>query len=387
MAVFAPDGALLVSRPGAGEVVRLVPGPDGPTSTTLVVRADPAPRDDVRRQHPLRRREQRRALLPLRGPGPRHADDRRRRPARRTQPGAGRRLRARAQERRRRAGRRRSTSRWARRATSRPEDREADPQRAAILRVPPGGGAPEPFARGVRNGTGLAVAPDGAVWTAVNNRDNIPFPYDRPYGEDDGSARGRVIPDYVDDHPPEELARLTPGRDLGWPYCNPDPDVAPGVAGQRRRPVRPAVRGRRRDQPRRPHARLRDAPADRADDGRALGAARPGLRRDAARALRAGRAGRRARLVEPAVAPRARGVVLPVARTATSAASAPSSAASRRPTGRGGDARSRRCPAPTAPCTSPTTRRARSTAWHPPVADFGRAQPFARAAVWGRTLP
>jgi len=63
----------------------------------------------------------------------------------------------------------------------------------------------------------------------VNNRDNIPFPYDRPYGEDDGSARGRVIPDYVDDHPPEELARLTPGRDLGWPYCNPDPDVTPGV--------------------------------------------------------------------------------------------------------------------------------------------------------------
>ena len=36
MAVFAPDGALLVSRPGAGEVVRVVPGPGGPASTTLV---------------------------------------------------------------------------------------------------------------------------------------------------------------------------------------------------------------------------------------------------------------------------------------------------------------------------------------------------------------
>src|SRR5690349_10386969 len=33
---FAPDGALLVSRPGAGEVARLVAGPSGPTSTTLV---------------------------------------------------------------------------------------------------------------------------------------------------------------------------------------------------------------------------------------------------------------------------------------------------------------------------------------------------------------
>ena len=31
-----PDGALLVSRPGAGEVVRLVAGPGGTTSTTLV---------------------------------------------------------------------------------------------------------------------------------------------------------------------------------------------------------------------------------------------------------------------------------------------------------------------------------------------------------------
>ena len=37
-----------------------------------------------------------------------------------------------------------------------------------------------------------------------------------------GPSYGRVIPDYVDDHPPESVARLTAGRDLGWPYCNPD---------------------------------------------------------------------------------------------------------------------------------------------------------------------
>ena len=36
---------------------------------------------------------------------------------------------------------------------------------------------------------------------------------------------------YVNDHPLELLARLTPGRDLGWPYCNPDPDVDPGSRG------------------------------------------------------------------------------------------------------------------------------------------------------------
>jgi glucose/arabinose dehydrogenase len=110
-------------------------------------------------------------------------------------------------------------------------DLTARPPRASILRVPPGGGAPEPFAVGVRNGTGLAVAPDGAVWTAVNNRDNIQYPFDRPYGDSTGSSRGDVIEAYVLDHPAEALARLTPGRNLGWPYCNPDPDVQPGVAG------------------------------------------------------------------------------------------------------------------------------------------------------------
>ncbi|GAA3342550.1 gluconolaconase [Amorphoplanes nipponensis] len=101
------------------------------------------------------------------------------------------------------------------------EDRDADPQRAAILRAAPGGGKPTVFARGVRNGTGLAVDPDGAVWTAVNNRDNIAYPYE-------GDEQGEVRQGYVNDHPLEPLARLTRGRDLGWPYCNPDPDVNPG---------------------------------------------------------------------------------------------------------------------------------------------------------------
>ena len=42
-----------------------------------------------------------------------------------------------------------------------------------------------------------------------------------------------MLHDYVDDHPLEPLARLTPGRDLGWPYCNPDPDVDPGAGHAR----------------------------------------------------------------------------------------------------------------------------------------------------------
>ena len=91
------------------------------------------------------------------------------------------------------------------------DDRDATPPRATIMRVPPGGGPAQPFATGVRNGTGLAIAPDGSVWTAVNNRDNVADP-----------ATGQVDQQYVNDHPPESVARLTPGRELGWPYCNPD---------------------------------------------------------------------------------------------------------------------------------------------------------------------
>ena len=107
------------------------------------------------------------------------------------------------------------------------EDRDADPQRAAILKVEDGRAVP--FASGVRNGTGLAVAPDGAVWTAVNNRDRIAYPYDRAYDGGSGSDLGQVLQEYVNDHPIEPVAKLTQGRDLGWPYCNPDPDVDPGA--------------------------------------------------------------------------------------------------------------------------------------------------------------
>ena len=99
------------------------------------------------------------------------------------------------------------------------DDRTAEPPRATIMRIPPGGGSPVAFATGVRNGTGLAVAADGSVWTAVNNRDQVADP--RP-----GPSYGMVT-DYVNEHPPESLARLTPGRELGWPYCNPDVDAQP----------------------------------------------------------------------------------------------------------------------------------------------------------------
>ncbi|WP_433797295.1 PQQ-dependent sugar dehydrogenase [Actinoplanes sp. CA-252034] len=109
------------------------------------------------------------------------------------------------------------------------QDRDATPQRATILRAPAGGGTPTVYARGVRNGTGLAVDPDGAVWTAVNHRDNIQYPHERDYDGDGTKDNGDVIQAYVNDHPMEQLARLTEGRELGWPYCNSEADVNPGA--------------------------------------------------------------------------------------------------------------------------------------------------------------
>jgi glucose/arabinose dehydrogenase len=104
-----------------------------------------------------------------------------------------------------------------------PDDRTMTPPRAVIMSVRPDGTGLRVVERGVRNGEGLAVAPNGAVWTAVNERDNIPYPSHRAYGTY-GDAFGLVIQAYVNEHPSDEVVPVTPGRDLGWPYCDPDQD-------------------------------------------------------------------------------------------------------------------------------------------------------------------
>ena len=104
-----------------------------------------------------------------------------------------------------------------------PDDRTMTPQRAVIMAVRPDGTGLRVVERGVRNGEGLALAPDGTVWTAVNERDNIPYPAHGPY-EGYSDAFGQVIRAYVNDHPPDEVVPVTAGRDLGWPYCDPDQD-------------------------------------------------------------------------------------------------------------------------------------------------------------------
>jgi glucose/arabinose dehydrogenase len=108
-----------------------------------------------------------------------------------------------------------------------PDEPGESPPRGTILAFHADGTHMQVFASGVRNGEGLSFAPDGSLWTAVNQRDEVPYPFHRPYGEF-SDAYGHVITQYVNEHPPDEIARLTAGRNLGWPYCDPDPDTKPG---------------------------------------------------------------------------------------------------------------------------------------------------------------
>jgi glucose/arabinose dehydrogenase len=102
--------------------------------------------------------------------------------------------------------------------------------RASVLSYDPSTGRVKVFATGIRNGDGLSFAPDGTLWTAVNERDDIAYPFHKSYGGH-SDAYGQVMQAYVDNHPPDEVARLTAGRNLGWPFCDPDPDVKPGSPG------------------------------------------------------------------------------------------------------------------------------------------------------------
>jgi glucose/arabinose dehydrogenase len=84
--------------------------------------------------------------------------------------------------------------------------REDDPRRAAVLRVPPEGGKPEVFAKGLRNSVGLAFHPvTGVLFGTENGRDWL-----------------------GDDFPPDEINVIRQGRHYGWPACHgdrvPDPE-------------------------------------------------------------------------------------------------------------------------------------------------------------------
>jgi glucose/arabinose dehydrogenase len=100
-----------------------------------------------------------------------------------------------------------------------PADRDAG--EAQIDSVRPDGSNRRVLMTGVRNGDGLAFDPTGQLWTAVNQRDLVTDPEHGPFGGQ-ADAYGKVVQDYVNDHPVDQIAKVVDGRDLGWPYCNPD---------------------------------------------------------------------------------------------------------------------------------------------------------------------
>jgi hypothetical protein len=91
--------------------------------------------------------------------------------------------------------------------------RDDDPARARAGRV---GETMTVPCRGLAVALLAAVVTAGTVWTAVNERDNIPYPSHGPSGTY-SDAFGQVIQDYVNNHPPGEVVPVTAGRDLGWP--------------------------------------------------------------------------------------------------------------------------------------------------------------------------
>lgn len=112
---------------------------------------------------------------------------------------------------------------------SSPSDTTSDPVRCAIYQYDADGTNRRLYARGLRNAEGLAVLPaTNDLWVAVNNRDNIGYPFNNDWDGDGSNDYGKVMQSYVDNHPPEEFTRVRDGGNYGWPFANPNPDTANG---------------------------------------------------------------------------------------------------------------------------------------------------------------
>lgn len=101
------------------------------------------------------------------------------------------------------------------------EDVESDPQRGAIYEYNADGSGRRLYARGLRNAEGLDFIPGtSTLWVAVNNRDQIPYPYDNDFDGDGTKDYGKILPRFVDENPPEPFTRVRDGGHYGWPFCN-----------------------------------------------------------------------------------------------------------------------------------------------------------------------
>jgi glucose/arabinose dehydrogenase len=110
-----------------------------------------------------------------------------------------------------------------------PSDTTSNPVRCAIYQYNADGTSGRLFARGLRNAEGLAILPGSTeLWVVVNNRDNIAYPFHNDWNGDGTDDYGKVMQSYVDNHPPEEFTRVRDGGNYGWPFANPNPDTASG---------------------------------------------------------------------------------------------------------------------------------------------------------------
>lgn len=115
-------------------------------------------------------------------------------------------------------------------------DTVANPQRGAIYVYDAGATNVDAnrgrlFARGLRNAEGLALLPNtDDLWVVVNNRDNVPYPHHGDFDGDGSDDYGKILPAYVDNHPPEAFTRVRDGGNYGWPFANPRPDSPSGLS-------------------------------------------------------------------------------------------------------------------------------------------------------------
>ena len=111
-----------------------------------------------------------------------------------------------------------------------PMDTTSDPVRSAIYQYDLAGKNGKIFARGIRNAEGLAFVPGtNELWAAVNETDDIIYPFRNSWQGSGSIDYGKSIVSYVDDHPPDEFIHVKEGANYGWPFANPDPDTPNGL--------------------------------------------------------------------------------------------------------------------------------------------------------------
>ena len=111
-----------------------------------------------------------------------------------------------------------------------PIDTMSNPVRSAIYQYDLDGKNGRIFACGIRNAEGLAFVPGtNELGAAVNETDDILYPFRNSWKDSGSNDYGKLIGSYVDDHPPDQFIHVKDGANYGWPFANPNPDTPNGL--------------------------------------------------------------------------------------------------------------------------------------------------------------